>query len=232
MLPRRGLCRAARGGDARRVRAARRHRHRDRHASRDRAAVFEPFFTTKEVGTWQRPRVEHGLRLRQTDRRAHQHLQPGRARHMREAIPAAGAVLPGAAGGRSRMYRQRSSARRSSWSSKTRPSCARWRCRCLSGWGCGRCRRRPRKTRSSSRRHACRCPVYRHRAAGRHERDETRRCGAETGSEHKVLFTTGYAREAVGRDRWLQEKVPWLLKPYSHHELARELKALLAPTVH
>ena len=48
----------------------------------------------------------------------------------------------------------------------------------------------------------------------------------------KVLFTTGYAREAVGRDRWLQEKVPWLLKPYSHHELARELKALLAPTVH
>ena len=48
----------------------------------------------------------------------------------------------------------------------------------------------------------------------------------------KVLFTTGYAREAVLNDRWLQEKVPWLLKPYSHTELARELKALLAPTVH
>ena len=48
----------------------------------------------------------------------------------------------------------------------------------------------------------------------------------------KILFTTGYAREAVLHDRWLQEKVPWLLKPYSHTELARELKALLAPTVH
>ena len=48
----------------------------------------------------------------------------------------------------------------------------------------------------------------------------------------KVLFTTGYAREAVLHDRWLQENVPWLLKPYSHRELARELKALFVPTVH
>ena len=47
----------------------------------------------------------------------------------------------------------------------------------------------------------------------------------------KVLFTTGYAREVVLRDKWVQEKVPWLLKPYSHQELARELKALFAPTV-
>ena len=48
----------------------------------------------------------------------------------------------------------------------------------------------------------------------------------------KVLLTTGYAREAVLHDRWLQENVPWLLKPYSHQELARELKALFVPTVH
>jgi CheY-like chemotaxis protein len=48
----------------------------------------------------------------------------------------------------------------------------------------------------------------------------------------KVLFTTGYPREAVMYDRWIQEKVPWLLKPYSHTELARELKTLFAPTVH
>jgi CheY-like chemotaxis protein len=48
----------------------------------------------------------------------------------------------------------------------------------------------------------------------------------------KVLFTTGYAREAVLHDRWLQAKVTWLLKPYSHQELGRELKALLVPTVH
>jgi PAS domain S-box-containing protein len=48
----------------------------------------------------------------------------------------------------------------------------------------------------------------------------------------KVLFTTGHAREAVLRDEWLQEKTPWLLKPYSHTELARELDALLALTVH
>jgi two-component SAPR family response regulator len=48
----------------------------------------------------------------------------------------------------------------------------------------------------------------------------------------KVLFTTGYAREAVLHDKSLQDKVPWLLKPYSHQELGRELKALLVPTVH
>ena len=48
----------------------------------------------------------------------------------------------------------------------------------------------------------------------------------------KVLFTTGYAREAVLHDNWLQKKIPWLLKPYSHVELARELKALLVHTVH
>ena len=48
----------------------------------------------------------------------------------------------------------------------------------------------------------------------------------------KVLFTTGHAREAVLHERWLQAKVTWLLKPYSHQELGRELKALLVPTVH
>lgn len=48
----------------------------------------------------------------------------------------------------------------------------------------------------------------------------------------KVLFTTGYAREAVLHDKWLQNKTTWLLKPYSHGELARELKVLLTPTMH
>ena len=50
--------------------------------------------------------------------------------------------------------------------------------------------------------------------------------------ELKVLFTTGYARETSLHERGLHERAPWLLKPYSHQELARELKALLVPTVH
>ena len=50
--------------------------------------------------------------------------------------------------------------------------------------------------------------------------------------EIKVLFTTGYARETTLHERGLHERAPWLLKPYSHQELARELKALLVPTVH
>ena len=50
--------------------------------------------------------------------------------------------------------------------------------------------------------------------------------------ELKVLFTTGYARETTLHERGLHERAPWLLKPYSHQDLARELKALLAPTVH
>ena len=47
----------------------------------------------------------------------------------------------------------------------------------------------------------------------------------------KVLFTTGYAKKARWNERGV-ESAPWLLKPYSHQELARELQALLAPTVH
>jgi CheY-like chemotaxis protein len=50
--------------------------------------------------------------------------------------------------------------------------------------------------------------------------------------ELKVLFTTGYASETTLHKRGLHERAPWLLKPYSHQELARELKALLAPAVH
>jgi PAS domain S-box-containing protein len=50
--------------------------------------------------------------------------------------------------------------------------------------------------------------------------------------EIKVLFTTGYARETTLHERGLHERAPWLLKPYSHQDLARELKALLSPTVH
>jgi PAS domain S-box-containing protein len=45
----------------------------------------------------------------------------------------------------------------------------------------------------------------------------------------KVLYTTGFAREASLHERGLDERAPWLLKPYSHQELARELKALLVP---
>ena len=41
----------------------------------------------------------------------------------------------------------------------------------------------------------------------------------------KVLFTTGYAREATFRERGGR----WLFKPYSQQELARELKSLFTP---
>lgn len=48
----------------------------------------------------------------------------------------------------------------------------------------------------------------------------------------KVLFTTGYARESALHEKWLQRNVPWLLKPYSHLDLARKLSTLLRPTMH
>jgi hypothetical protein len=50
--------------------------------------------------------------------------------------------------------------------------------------------------------------------------------------EIKVLFTTGYASETTRHERGLHERARWLLKPYSHRELAPELKALLAPAPH
>ena len=45
----------------------------------------------------------------------------------------------------------------------------------------------------------------------------------------KVLFTTGYASEEALHQRGVDTHAPWLLKPYSHRELARELKALFIP---
>jgi PAS domain S-box-containing protein len=48
----------------------------------------------------------------------------------------------------------------------------------------------------------------------------------------KVLFTTGYAKEAILHERGAHEHAPWLLKPYSHRELARELKNLFVQQVH
>ncbi len=44
----------------------------------------------------------------------------------------------------------------------------------------------------------------------------------------KILFTTGYARDAVLADPGKKE-MPWLLKPYSQGALTRQLTALLAP---
>jgi two-component system, cell cycle sensor histidine kinase and response regulator CckA len=50
--------------------------------------------------------------------------------------------------------------------------------------------------------------------------------------EVKVLFTTGYASEVALHQRGVDEGAPWLLKPYSQKELARELKALFVQRLH
>lgn len=46
----------------------------------------------------------------------------------------------------------------------------------------------------------------------------------------KVLFTTGYAREAILADRRSKDDMPWLLKPYSRSDLTRQLIGLLSQT--
>jgi CheY-like chemotaxis protein len=48
----------------------------------------------------------------------------------------------------------------------------------------------------------------------------------------KVLFTTGYASEEALHQRGVNKGAPWLLKPYSHQELARELKVLFVQQLH
>ena len=52
--------------------------------------VFEPFFTTKGARQGHRPRPEHGLRLRQAVRRAHQDLQRRGPRDDDQDLSAAG----------------------------------------------------------------------------------------------------------------------------------------------
>lgn len=43
----------------------------------------------------------------------------------------------------------------------------------------------------------------------------------------KVLFTTGYARDAILTGRQPKDDMPWLLKPYSRSELTRQLVLLI-----
>ena len=82
----------------------------------------------------------------------------------------------------------------------------------------------------ASRRHACRCAVHRHRASGRHEWNGTGRGGARIGSRTSRCCSPPDMRgRRFCMSRGLHERAPWLLKPYSHQELARELKALLSP---
>ena len=216
--PRRGLCRAVRGGDARRVRAARRHRYRNRHVARDYAAGVRAVLHDEGGGTGKRPGLEHGLRLRQAVGRARQHLQPGRARHVREALPAAGAVLPGGA-------EEEFSGCASGGPGEQGRSGGRGRGKATQGGGeDARPAGAAESMQAETAKDALELLADTHvdvlftdiELPGGMNGTELADAAQKLDPNIKVLFTTGYARETTLHERGLHERAPWLLKPYSH----------------
>ena len=70
-------------------------------------------------------------------------------------------------------------------------------------------------------------PVYRYRPAGRHERAAARRRGAQAPAGLKVLFTTGYARNAIVHDGRLDPGVELITKPFTQAALAGKLRDII-----
>jgi len=61
-------------------------RYGDGHAGGYRRPRLDPFFTTQPDGQGSGARPQHGLRLRQAERRTHQDLQRTGTRHERQAL--------------------------------------------------------------------------------------------------------------------------------------------------
>ena len=184
-------------------------------------------------GTGKRPGPEHGLRLRQAIGRARQHLQPGWARNVRETLSAAGAVPPERPEEDSPDVSSEDLRQRVVLVVEDEAKLRKVAVKMLDRLGL-------RSVQAETAKDALEFLADTHidvlftdiELPGGMYGTELADAAQKLDPGIKVLFTTGYAREAVLHDRWLQEKIPWLLKPYSHRELARELKAPLAPTVH
>ena len=64
--------------------------------------------------------------------------------------------------------------------------------------------------------------------AGRHERPAARRRGAPRRPDLKVLFTTGYARNAIVHDGRLDPGVQLITKPFTYAAVGAKLRDILA----
>ena len=123
---------SSRRSPARPVCRHRRHRHRHRHGGRRDVARVRSFLHHQETRPGHRPGPVAGLWLREAIRRPREDLFRSRPGHDGQALPAplcrrrsryrAGAELRSPAG--------RQADRESSWSSKTKPACARCQCSC------------------------------------------------------------------------------------------------------
>ena len=197
-LSRRRLLPPARRRQPGPIRADRGDRHRHRHAAGDDRARVRAVLHHQGDRQGHRPRPQPGLRLRQAVGRPREDLQRARARHDGQALPAALSTATSRRAPSTSRPAPTAAAARPSWSSRTTTTCAirrrdparprlpgasrprirRRRCACSTPtsnsiccsptWCC------PARTAASS--------PTRSRAGGRHV---------------KVLFTTGYSRNAI-----------------------------------